>query len=120
MDDLDPTERGTAKRDRTARLMRVASLLVAHPDGMRPKDIAERLGMSVRNVYRDLRALEGEYRRFEHRRRHRKQHVASGNTVVRKPMVVDDRRARVRHRPPQKARNTEGVLICHRLVFPFH
>ena len=27
---------------------------------MRPKDIAERLGMSVRNVYRDLRALEGE------------------------------------------------------------
>ncbi|TME09690.1 MAG: WYL domain-containing protein [Chloroflexi bacterium] len=60
MDDLDPTERGTAKRDRTARLMRVASLLVAHPDGMRPKDIAERLGMSVRNVYRDLRALEGE------------------------------------------------------------
>ena len=60
MDDVDPTERGTAKRDRTARLMRVASLLVAHPDGMRPKDIAERLGMSVRNVYRDLRALEGE------------------------------------------------------------
>ena len=60
MDELDAAERGTAKRDRTARLMRVASLLVAHPDGMRPKDIAERLGMSVRNVYRDLRALEGE------------------------------------------------------------
>jgi predicted DNA-binding transcriptional regulator YafY len=60
MDDLDAAERGTAKRDRTARLMRVASLLVAHPDGMRPKDVAERLGMSVRNVYRDLKALEGE------------------------------------------------------------
>src|SRR3989442_3028487 len=60
MDDSDGLERGTAKRDRTARLMRVASLLVAHPDGMRPKDVAERLGMSVRNVYRDLRALEGE------------------------------------------------------------
>ena len=30
------------------------------PKGMRPKDIAERLGMSVRNVYRDLKALEGE------------------------------------------------------------
>jgi len=57
---MDAQDRGTAKRDRTARLMRVASLLVAHPDGMRPKDIAERLGMSVRNVYRDLRALEGE------------------------------------------------------------
>ena len=40
--------------------MRVASLLNAHPEGMRPKDIAERLGMSVRNVYRDLKALEGE------------------------------------------------------------
>ena len=48
------------KRDRAARLMRVAGLLVAHPDGMHPKDIAERLGMSVRNVYRDLHALEDE------------------------------------------------------------
>ena len=60
MDDLDAADRGPAKRDRTARLMRVASLLNAHPEGMRPKDIAERLGMSVRNVYRDLKALEGE------------------------------------------------------------
>jgi predicted DNA-binding transcriptional regulator YafY len=60
VDDGDEIERGPAKRDRTARLMRVASLLFAHPDGMRPKDIAERLGMSVRNVYRDLKALEGE------------------------------------------------------------
>ena len=60
MDDLDGPERGSAKRDRTARLMRVASLLNAHPEGMRPKDIAERLGMSVRNVYRDLKALEDE------------------------------------------------------------
>jgi predicted DNA-binding transcriptional regulator YafY len=48
------------KRDRTARLMRVMSLLAAHPTGMRPAEIAERLGMSVRNVYRDLHALEGE------------------------------------------------------------
>lgn len=40
--------------------MRVAGLLAGNPDGMRPKDIAERLEMSVRNVYRDLRALEGE------------------------------------------------------------
>jgi len=42
--------------------MRVAALLNAHPDGMRPKDIADRLGMSVRNVYRDLKALETELR----------------------------------------------------------
>jgi predicted DNA-binding transcriptional regulator YafY len=53
-------ERSGGKRDRAARLMRVAALLAAHPDGMHPKDIAERLGMSVRNVYRDLHALEDE------------------------------------------------------------
>jgi predicted DNA-binding transcriptional regulator YafY len=53
-------EREPAKRDRTARLVRVTSLLAAHPSGMRPGEIAERLGMSVRNVYRDLHALEGE------------------------------------------------------------
>jgi predicted DNA-binding transcriptional regulator YafY len=60
MDELDAEERGTTKRDRTARLMRVARLLEGNPGGMRPKDIAERLGMSVRNVYRDLKALESE------------------------------------------------------------
>ncbi|HJW22582.1 MAG TPA: WYL domain-containing transcriptional regulator, partial [Candidatus Limnocylindrales bacterium] len=53
-------ERSGGKRDRAARLMRVAGLLAAHPDGMHPRDIAERLGMSVRNVYRDLHALEDE------------------------------------------------------------
>jgi proteasome accessory factor B len=57
---VDGSERSGGKRDRAARLMRVATLLQAHPDGMHPKDIAERLGMSVRNVYRDLHALEGE------------------------------------------------------------
>jgi len=62
LDDWDDagTDRGSAKRDRAARLMRVASILNSHPDGIRPKAIADRLGMSVRNVYRDLRALEGE------------------------------------------------------------
>ena len=60
MDEFGGAEREPGKRDRTARLMRVAQLLTGNPDGMRPKDIAERLGMSVRNVYRDLRALEGE------------------------------------------------------------
>jgi predicted DNA-binding transcriptional regulator YafY len=60
VDGFDGIERVSAKRDRTARLMRVANLLNAHPEGIRPKDIAERLGMSVRNVYRDLKALEGE------------------------------------------------------------
>jgi predicted DNA-binding transcriptional regulator YafY len=57
---FEDEERTGGKRDRAARLMRVAGLLAAHPDGMHPKDIAERLGMSVRNVYRDLHALEDE------------------------------------------------------------
>jgi predicted DNA-binding transcriptional regulator YafY len=60
MDELEAGGREPGKRDRTARLMRVARLLAGNPDGMRPKDIAERLGMSVRNVYRDLKALESE------------------------------------------------------------
>jgi predicted DNA-binding transcriptional regulator YafY len=60
VDAFDDADREPSKRDRTARLMRVAGLLAGNPDGMRPKDIAERLGMSVRNVYRDLRALESE------------------------------------------------------------
>lgn len=62
VDDLHGEEREPAKRDRTARLMRVAGLLAGNPDGMRPRDIAERLDMSVRNVYRDLHALESEVR----------------------------------------------------------
>jgi proteasome accessory factor B len=58
--DEDLLEREPSKRDRTARLMRVARLLEGNPAGMRPTDIAERLGMSKRNVYRDLKALELE------------------------------------------------------------
>src|SRR4029079_14331841 len=53
-------ERGGGKRDRAARLMRVAGLLAAHPDGMHPKDIAEPREVCVRNVYRALHALEDE------------------------------------------------------------
>jgi predicted DNA-binding transcriptional regulator YafY len=56
----DELEREPGKRDRAARLVRVAALLQGNPDGLRPKEVAERLGMSVRNVYRDLRAIEGE------------------------------------------------------------
>jgi predicted DNA-binding transcriptional regulator YafY len=49
-----------SKRDRLARLTRVVSLLRAHPDGMAIKDIAKRIDVSVRTVYRDLNAIEGE------------------------------------------------------------
>jgi len=55
-DDAGPS----AKRDRGARLMRVANLLRAHPDGIRVEDIAGRIGISRRTAYRDLVALEGE------------------------------------------------------------
>jgi predicted DNA-binding transcriptional regulator YafY len=50
----------SAKRDRGARLLRVANVLKAHPDGIRAGDIAQRLGISRRTAYRDLVALEGE------------------------------------------------------------
>ena len=48
------------KRDRLARLARLVALLQAHPDGMRPVEMAKRLDISKRTVYRDLDALEGE------------------------------------------------------------
>jgi predicted DNA-binding transcriptional regulator YafY len=53
-------ERGSAKRDRLARMTRILALLNAHPDGMRPAEIAHRVDSSVRTVYRDLRSIEGE------------------------------------------------------------
>ena len=53
-------ERVSAKRDRTARLARIVAVLQANPAGLAPADVAKRVGMSVRTVYRDLRAIEGE------------------------------------------------------------
>ena len=53
-------ERGSAKRDRLARMTRILALLNAHPDGMKPSEIAHRVDSSVRTVYRDLRSIEGE------------------------------------------------------------
>ena len=50
----------SGKRDRLARLTRVVQLLRAHPDGMSIDEIARRVGMSKRTVYRDLNAIEGE------------------------------------------------------------
>ena len=53
-------DRGSTKRDRLARMTRILGLLNAHPDGMRPAEIAHRVDSSVRTVYRDLRSIEGE------------------------------------------------------------
>jgi predicted DNA-binding transcriptional regulator YafY len=59
--DLADGDRLAAKRDRTARLLRVLSVLQAHGgDGVRPAEIAKRTAMHVRSVYRDLHALEEE------------------------------------------------------------
>ena len=55
-------ERYSAKRDRLARLARVVSILEAHPEGIRPPDIAARMAVAVRTVYRDLTALQDELR----------------------------------------------------------
>lgn len=49
-----------ARRDRTARLLRVQHLLYLHPRGLRAAEIADRCSMSVRTAYRDLRALQTE------------------------------------------------------------
>src|SRR5215217_4590839 len=53
-------ERFSAKRDRLARMTRILALLNAHPDGMKPAEMARRVDSSVRTVYRDLRSIEGE------------------------------------------------------------
>jgi predicted DNA-binding transcriptional regulator YafY len=58
----DDRGRYATKRDRLARLARLVSILQAHPEGMRTADIATRVGMSVRTVYRDLIALQDELR----------------------------------------------------------
>ena len=56
----DVADRHGAKRDRLARMTRLMGILQAHPDGMRTADLAERVGMSVRTVYRDLKAIDDE------------------------------------------------------------
>lgn len=60
MDERDD-ERSGAKRDRLARFYRVIRVLEAHGDeGVRIDEIARRVGMSRRTVYRDLVALQSE------------------------------------------------------------
>ncbi len=56
---MDEDRRGT-KRDRAARMTRLIQVMRAHPNGITPTDLADRVGMSKRTVYRDLIAIEGE------------------------------------------------------------
>ncbi len=51
------SERGGAKWDRAARYLRIVAQLQAHPEGISAVDIAERIGVSRRTVYRDLDAM---------------------------------------------------------------
>lgn len=58
--DPDDGARRFEKRDRLARMLRVVAVLRGHPDGIRPADVARRVGVATRTIYRDLRALEEE------------------------------------------------------------
>lgn len=57
---FDDERRPTGKRDRLARMLRVVTVLRGHPDGIRPAEIARRVGVATRTAYRDLHALEEE------------------------------------------------------------
>lgn len=49
-----------SRRDRTARLVRVAQILYQHPHGLSAREVAEYCGVCVRTSYRDLRTLQLE------------------------------------------------------------
>ncbi len=51
-------ERAGSKWDRAARYLKIAMILKAHPQGIRAAEIAERVGVSKRTVYRDLAGME--------------------------------------------------------------
>lgn len=59
--DAPEGERLEGKRDRLARLLSVLRVLHAHgEEGVTPREVARRTGMSPRTVYRDLNALQNE------------------------------------------------------------
>lgn len=60
IEDATDDERAFGKRDRLARMLRVVAVLRGHPEGIRPAEIARRVGVATRTVYRDLTALETE------------------------------------------------------------
>ncbi|MEA2622633.1 MAG: hypothetical protein QOH61_1543 [Chloroflexota bacterium] len=57
MTDPAQRDRGGAKWDKAARYLRIAMVLHAHPDGISARDVAARIGVSVRTVYRDLESM---------------------------------------------------------------
>ncbi|CAN5793898.1 WYL domain-containing protein [soil metagenome] len=53
-------DRGGQKWDRAARYLKIAMLLSDHPDGMSAQDLADRIGISKRTVYRDINAMDSD------------------------------------------------------------
>jgi len=53
-------DRGGAKWDKAARYLRIAMLLSDHPDGLSAQDLADRIGVSKRTVYRDLKSMDSD------------------------------------------------------------
>lgn len=54
------SERGGAKWDKAARYLRIAMLLRDHPDGMSAQDLASRIGVSKRTIYRDIESMDSD------------------------------------------------------------
>ena len=53
-------DRGGAKWDKAARYLRIAMLLNDHPDGLSAQELADRIGVSKRTVYRDLLSMDSD------------------------------------------------------------
>jgi predicted DNA-binding transcriptional regulator YafY len=51
-------DRGGIKWDRAARYLRIAQVLHAHRDGISAQDLADRVGVSKRTIYRDIEAMD--------------------------------------------------------------
>jgi len=53
-------DRGGQKWDRAARYLRIAMLLRDHPDGLSAQDLAGRIGVSKRTIYRDIESMDSD------------------------------------------------------------
>src|SRR3954471_6128554 len=53
-------DRGGAKWDRAARYLKIAMLLNDHPEGLSAQDLADRIGVSKRTVYRELLSMDSD------------------------------------------------------------
>ncbi len=51
-------DRAGQRWDRAARYLRIAMILREHADGLSAQDVADRIGVSKRTVYRDLQAMD--------------------------------------------------------------